>query len=340
MERRFSEAARTGSEEASSPSAERPAERVLRLVPLDALDASLLGRLRNVPNAHVQHMQESLATRGQLAPLVAAEHDQQLHLIDGLACLLAARRLGLGSLWVEVVRASPIEMKAQMYLRNRERGMGLWEQCRLVQELCDHDGLEQVRCASLLEHHPSWVCRRLQIAHSLSPALRDLPDVARLGDGVLAHLSQLQRRNQEELFAVIQRARLGTRAAWRLIDLYRGAPGPSARRSVLEHPAAALAQALGGPVRIDARWGRHAQDLASALARLCEVSALIRRRLAAGGGAVPPEGIERLVEAHAQAKSQCEAGLGEMARWLAERRVHAEATQVEDQTKKEGGAKG
>lgn len=93
----------------------------LRSVEPSALDLSL-GRLRQLPEAAVRAKEASLRAKGQLSPLVAAEHEGLLMLIDGFVRHLAAVRLGLDHVLVEVVRLSAVQMKAQVYLRYRERG--------------------------------------------------------------------------------------------------------------------------------------------------------------------------------------------------------------------------
>lgn len=92
------------------------------------LDLSL-GRLRQVPEASVQSMMSSLRSKGQLSTLVAARQGEALVLIDGFARQAAALRLGLRSVFVTVVELSAAQMTAQMYLRNRERGLLLVEEC-------------------------------------------------------------------------------------------------------------------------------------------------------------------------------------------------------------------
>ncbi|MBM4320401.1 MAG: hypothetical protein FJ125_10670 [Deltaproteobacteria bacterium] len=106
---------------------------------------------------------------------------------------------------VEVVQLSPVQMKVQLYLRNRERGLLLLEECRLVRELCDLDGLSQVEVGVLLERHKSWVCRRLSLYRSLSPHLLEELSLGGLGEGSLRRLAQLPARNQEQLMAVVKK---------------------------------------------------------------------------------------------------------------------------------------
>ena len=141
----------------------------MQLQHIDPRDLSLaLRRLRQVPEAAVRDKLESLRSKGQMSPLVAAEHEGQLVLVDGFARQAAAVRLELTTVAVEVVRLTAVQMKAQLYLRNRERGLALLEECRLVRELCEADGLSQVEVAAMLERHKSWISRRLGLWKALS----------------------------------------------------------------------------------------------------------------------------------------------------------------------------
>src|SRR5512142_3294470 len=104
----------------------------------------MLRRLRLVPESAVRDKAESLQHQGQISPLVAAEHEGELILVDGFARQAAAVRLGLETVTVQVHQLSTVQMKAQLYLRNHERGLVLIDECRLVHELCESDGLNQV----------------------------------------------------------------------------------------------------------------------------------------------------------------------------------------------------
>ena len=70
----------------------------MQLRQVDPRQVSLvLRRLRAVPEAAVREKLESLGSKGQMSPLVVAEHEGELVLIDGFARQAAAVRMGLGS---------------------------------------------------------------------------------------------------------------------------------------------------------------------------------------------------------------------------------------------------
>jgi len=104
----------------------------VKLCTVDPRELSLvLRRLRHLPEGRVRAAVASLRSKGQLSPLVAAEHEGELVLVDGFARQAAAVRLGLTTVSVALLALSSVQMKAQLYLRNRERGLGLLEECAL-----------------------------------------------------------------------------------------------------------------------------------------------------------------------------------------------------------------
>lgn len=290
----------------------------LRRVELSKLGL-MLGRFRQIPESAVRAMEESLRTKGQLSPVVASVgEDRALVLVDGFVRLMAARRLGLESLLVEVVEVSAVQMKVQLYVRNRERGHLLIEECRLVRELVEVDGLDQVAVGDFLERHKSWVCRRLALVRQVSPHLLSEAELGLLSGGCLRKLAQLPARNQEELWAAGRRSELGSTDMGELIDLWRRAPDSEARRFVLAQPVEALRLARGRPVAAqDLRLGAAGEEVRRALEVLRRTSLRLVRRLCDGLGEVAPEGRLLLTEAHKKAEADCLEALGALGQYLA-----------------------
>ena len=289
----------------------------IRHVDPEMLDLSL-GRLRQIPEPAIKAMEASLRTKGQLSALVAAGlPDGTLVLVDGFARQLAARRLGLPSVAVEVLELSPVQMKVQLYLRNRERGLQLLEECRLVRELVEVDHLTQVEVADLLERHKTWVCRRLALIVGLSPHVVEEAELGRLLPGTLRKLALLPARNQDDLWTAAQRAELDPRDVERLVDLWRHAPEAEARRFLLEQPAEALRIARGeSEALVDARLGKAGEEVRSVLETLRRASLRLARRVRDGVGPLPPEGTALLAEAQKTTSTEVELALAALAAWL------------------------
>lgn len=287
-------------------------------VTLETLDLSF-GRLRAIPSESVERMSESLRRRGQLAPVVVSGNGETPWiLVDGFARRLAARALGWSELRAESVSVSGAELRAQMYLRNRERGFLFIEECRLVHDLCRGEGLAQVEAAVLLERHKSWVCRRLAVYDGLAPALREGGLLEACTGGSLARLALLPARNQEELHAVWLAQELSTGERQALIAAYHRALVPEARRFVLEHPRQALALARqDAEARVDPRLGEASQVVADALAALEHLAVKHMRKLRSGVERLGPDGTAAIEAALRRAEGRCGELFGAVRTWLA-----------------------
>lgn len=295
----------------------------LRTVPLTSLSLSL-GHLRQLPEAAVCDKLASMQDKGQLSPVVAAERDGVLVLIDGFVRHLAATRLGLQTLLVEVVQYTPVQCKAQIYLRNRERGLLLIEECRLVRELAEVDGQNQVEIGELLERHKSWVCRRLGISRNLSPHLWNDVALGQLGEGSLRRLAALPARNQEELVAVAQRDGLRPAELTALLDLWRRAGDVEAKLYLLESPKDALRRTRGDlDAPVDARLGQRGSDVVRSLRVVRGACLRIERHMGEGLGEVPPEGAQAMDKAYRVAQLGIRTALGQVEAWLGERATKA-----------------
>lgn len=254
----------------------------------------VLRRLRRVRKAAVEAKVSSMGSKGQLSALVASEHEGQLVLIDGFARQQAALQLGMKQVAVRVFQLTPVQMKAQMYLRNRERGLELIEECRLVQELCETEGLSQVDVAALMERHKSWVSRRLSMYKALSPRLVQEGVIEQMEPGVLKKLSQLPPRNQDELMAVSGHEGLSSAETARLLELWRKAPDAEAKKYVQREPRAALQLARSSQARADPRLGPDGAKVYESLLVMRQAAMRIARQTRAGLGKLGSEGAQML----------------------------------------------
>lgn len=277
----------------------------------------VLRRLRQVAAGDVRDKEQSLRSKGQMSPLVATEHEGQLVLVDGFARQAAAVRLGMPSVVVEVMALTAVQMKAQIYLRNRERGLRLIEECRLVCELCEVEGLSQVDVAVLLERHKSWVCRRHGMWKALSPRLLAEGGLQELEGGSVRRLALLPVCNQEELIAVSRREALGARETTALIGLWAQAPDSEARRYLIDHPREAIEMArASAQERKDPRLGKVAAEVLQSMVVMRQSALRAIRRVRVGMEELHTEGAGMLRRACELAESDCPWAIKEVRRYL------------------------
>lgn len=193
-----------------------------------------LGHLR-LCNAEVQQvMERSLASHGQITPLVVRERHSGYEVIDGFKRLRAARALKWNELWVHVADVRGAQAKVQIVHSNRREGLTEIEEAWIIHALHREDGLSQPEIGRLLGHHKSWVNRRLLLAEALSEELQADLRLGLVGATAARELCRLPRGNQREVGAVCVRRGLTTRQTQLLVDAWLGAESDSARENLLQ----------------------------------------------------------------------------------------------------------
>jgi len=248
---------------------------IIRPVALAAL-GQRYRRYRLVDPPAEEAMAGSLRRWGQLSPVVACAHGQQLELLDGFKRLAAARQVaGWETLSVRVVDVDERTAKAAILGLNREqRPVRELEEAWIVQALVRDDGLTQVEAAHLLGQHKSWVCRRLALLEKLSVEVKEDLRLGLLGPALARQLTRLPAGNQQAVLALTRRQTLTAQEVSGVIELLQGA-SPEQAAFVLEKPREALAQARGLPTALrDPRLSRAGNWLARHLTQALE--ALVR----------------------------------------------------------------
>jgi|WetSurMetagenome_2_1015567.scaffolds.fasta_scaffold88782_2 ParB-like chromosome segregation protein Spo0J len=188
----------------------------------------------------IESMAASLKKRGQLSPVIAAIEGRQLVLVDGFKRQAAAPLSGLDRLVALTVGPGSPCTKALPYLMNRAKGFSLMEEACLARELVEVDGFKQVEVASLLDHHKSWVHRRLGLIRSLTPEVLEDLRLNLIPPGSAASLARLPKHNQADWSLTIQTHRLRSREVAELVDLWCKAADPGRRKYLRELPREAL----------------------------------------------------------------------------------------------------
>lgn len=180
-----------------------------------------------------QAMERSLASHGQITPLVVCERPRGFEVIDGFKRLRAARALRWDALWVHVADVRGAAAKVQIVHSNRRESLTEIEEAWIIRALHREDGLSQPEIGRLLGHHKSWVNRRLLLAEALSEELQADLRLGLVGATTARELCRLPRGNQREIGAVCVRRGLTTRQTQLLVDTWLGAESDDARAALL-----------------------------------------------------------------------------------------------------------
>jgi len=279
------------------------------------------GVLRLTRPGIVAALRRSIEQVGLLRPLLAnLERNGKLVLLDGYKRLRALRDLERRDAAVRVVQLDAAASMVALVGHNAaHRGLCELEQGWVVRALVRDCGLKQSAVAVLLGHHKSWVCRRLALCTHLEDCLQQDIRLGLLSATMARELARLPRGNQAPVAASLQRHRLGSRQAAKLVDHALRCRTEPALAALLRDPWPRLV------VRRDEEPSRDA--------RLGEVAEALRRRLmtlesAAGWwhqsvqrhplATLSPEELAVLGELAATTRSRCEGAMAQLAALLPE----------------------
>ena len=188
-------------------------------IAMDQMDLRFL-QLRSPTALAIRNMAHSMEKRGQLTPVVLVGEEKPYILIDGFKRYWAAQSLGLESLKAILIDVDLTKAKSMMYLMNRTVRLSFIQEAMLIRELVDQDGLKQTEVAELLDHHKSWVNRRLMIIRRLAPEILEDLRMELLPPGAVAVLARVALCNQGDFSAAIQRHGLCLKDIHLLTDIW------------------------------------------------------------------------------------------------------------------------
>jgi ParB family transcriptional regulator, chromosome partitioning protein len=200
---------------------------VLRYASLRIQDPAREGRLA-----------ASLASDGQLSPVLVIPVENRFVLIDGYARVAALARLGR-----DTVRAVELELDETQALvlqhrleNSRERSA--LEDGWLVRLLVESHGLTREEIGAKLQRSASWISRRLALVQTLPTAVQKQVRRGRMGaHGAERYLVPLARANADDCAALV--ANLSRRVSSReLREIYCAyiSGDPEGRARVVSHP--------------------------------------------------------------------------------------------------------
>jgi ParB/RepB/Spo0J family partition protein len=209
-------------------------------IAMDQMDLRFL-QLRSPTALAIRNMAHSMEKRGQLTPVVLVGEEKPYILIDGFKRYWAGQSLGLESLKAILIDVDLTKAKSMMYLMNRTVRLSFIQEAMLIRELVDQDGLKQTEVAELLDHHKSWVNRRLMIIRRLAPEILEDLRMELLPPGAVAVLARVALCNQGDFSAAIQRHGLCLKDIHLLTDIWCKTKEPEKKQFLLRSPKEALA---------------------------------------------------------------------------------------------------
>lgn len=239
-----------------------------RSVPTSLLGTTL-GRARCPQPAQLARMRQSLATHGQLTPVIAVEREGTLELVDGFKRRTAAAQMGWSELLVSVRNLDGRGQWTAMLTLNRTSGsLSVLEEGLIVRELCA-SGMTQVEIAQMVGRHKSWVSRRMGLVERLHPDLLEWVRTGLMSAGTARRLIVLPAGNQIDLAAVVSKAELSTEETELLVSLWQKTSDAAIRRFLLTEPRTALQNAR--PEKVAAPPDPRLSDRGRTMARALQI---------------------------------------------------------------------
>ena len=192
----------------------------LQTIPIASIDDSY-SCFRLISPAQISAMQQSLASSGQLHPVIVSQEGSSYRLIDGFKRFYAARALRWENIDVRALEADHVTSKVMILVYNSHSG-GLvnYEQASIVYSLSREHLLCQEEIARLVRRSISWVSRRISFIERLDETVQTH---LRLGEITSTHareLSRLPRGKQSEFLKIIVGHKLTSRQTGLLVNRY------------------------------------------------------------------------------------------------------------------------
>jgi len=189
----------------------------------------------------IESLARSIEQSGQLIACIAVPdaENNRLILVDGYRRVLALRRLGRDTAWVESWTCDLAQALLMVLAQAGRRPFAALEEALLLQELVHGQGLSEREVARRSGRDVSWVSRRLElvcgVSDSVLAAVRQGVVSTWAATRVLAPLARANTAQATELLAALAAAPLTTRELQTWFRYYRTSPR-AARARMVSHP--------------------------------------------------------------------------------------------------------
>ena len=192
----------------------------IRTIPIASIDDSY-SCFRLTSPSQVSAMQQSLASSGQLHPLIVCSAGDTYRLVDGFKRYHAARALQWENIDVRVLEADDVTAKVMIFVYNSHSGSLVnYEQACIVHSLSREHLLSQEDIARLVRRSISWVSRRLSFIERLDETVQSHLRLGKITSTHARELSRLPRGKQSEFLRVVVGHKLTSRQTGLLANKY------------------------------------------------------------------------------------------------------------------------
>ena len=189
-------------------------------MPIASIDDSY-SCFRLTSPAQISAMQQSLASSGQLHPLIVCPRGSVYQLIDGFKRFHAARALGWEDINVQALKADDVTAKVMILVYNSHSGSLVnYEQACIVHSLSREHLLCQEEIARLVRRSISWVSRRLSFIERLDETVQAHLRLGKITSTHARELSLLPRGKQSEFLKTVVGHTLTSRQTGLLVNKY------------------------------------------------------------------------------------------------------------------------
>lgn len=190
----------------------------------------------------IESLARSIEQSGQLIACIAVPdaENNRLILVDGYRRVLALRRLGRDTAWVESWTCDLAQALLMVLAQAGRRPFAALEEALLLQELVHGQGLSEREVARRSGRDVSWVSRRLElvcgVSDSVLAAVRQGVVSTWAATRVLAPLARANTAQATELLAALAASPLTTRELQTWFRYYRTSPRAARARMVSPPP--------------------------------------------------------------------------------------------------------
>ena len=182
-------------------------------------------------------MQQSLASSGQLHPVIVCSRGDTYQLVDGFKRFQAARALQWENIQVRVFEADDISAKVMIFVYNSHSGSLVnYEQACIVHSLSKEHLLSQEEIARLVRRSISWVSRRLSFIERLDETVQLHLRLGVITSTHARELSLLPRGKQSEFLRMVVGQKLTSHQTGILAKKYQLASNEEEESRILRSP--------------------------------------------------------------------------------------------------------